>query len=337
LILRLILLACAVVAPSMARAEPTALSHPVPVGSVERLDPALAALVPDAVVIERVATGFRFAEGPVWTRDGSLLFSDIPANRIYKWTPAGGLTVFRDESGYSGADVAAFGQPGSNGLTLDRAGRLTIAEHGNRRVTRLDGSAPPTVLADRWDGKRLNSPNDLVYKSDGALYFTDPPFGLPKGDDDPRKELPYSGVYRVAGGVVQLLTKELAGPNGVAFSPDEHVLYVGNWDPQRRVIMRYPLRADGTLDSGEVWLDLAAIVPGWQAFDGLKVDRDGNVYAAAPGGVWIVSPEGRRLGIITLPEQPANFAWGDADGRTLYVTAQTGLYRVRLAIPGIRP
>jgi gluconolactonase len=309
------------------------------VGEIERLDPAIDRIVTRAARVERIATGFLFTEGPVWVRNdgGYLLFSDPNDNRIYRWTADGELSIYRTKSGYTGVDIADYGQPGSNGLTLDHDGRLTIDEHGNHRVTRLEKNGQLTVLADRYEGKRLNSPNDLVYKSDGALYFTDPPFGLPKFFDDPRKELPYSGVYRVADGIVRLLTNDLRGPNGLAFSPDERFLYVDNWDPARKVIMRYPVAPDGGLGTGEVFLDLTATQPGEQAFDGLKVDRDGNVYVSAPGGVWVLSPSGRHLGTIKAPEQPANFAWGDDDGRTLYMTARTSVYRVRLEVPGIRP
>jgi gluconolactonase len=311
---------------------------PENVGEIERLDPAFDAIVPRSPRVERIASGFLFTEGPIWVRDGGyLLFSDPNDNRIYRWTPDGELSLYRTKSGYTGPDIAEYGQPGSNGLTLDREGRLTIDEHGNHRVTRLEKNGQLTVLADRYQGKRLNSPNDLVYRSDGALYFTDPPFGLPKFFDDPRKELPYSGVYRVADGEIRLLTTELAGPNGLAFSPDERFLYVDNWDAKKKVIMRYPITRDGGLGSGMVFLDITATEPGEQAFDGLKVDRKGNVYVSAPGGVWVLSPTGRHLGTIKLPEQPANFAWGDEDGRTLYMTARTTVYRVRLEVPGIRP
>jgi gluconolactonase len=192
-----------------------------------------------------------------------------------------------------------------------------------------------TVLADRHEGKRLNSPNDLVYRSDGTLYFTDPPFGLPRFFDDPRKELPYSGVFRVApDGAVSLAATDLTGPNGLAFSPDERFLYVSNWDERRKVVMRYEVRPDGALANGTVFVDATASDPGEQAWDGVKVDQRGNVYLAGPGGIWIVSAEGRELGRITGPEQPANFAWGDEDGRTLYVTARTSVYRMRLLVPG---
>ena len=307
------------------------------VGRVVRVDPALDAIVPAAPRIERLATGFLFAEGPVWVRDGGyLLFSDPNDNRIYRWTPDGELSVFRTKSGYSGSDIAEYGQPGSNGLTLDREGRLTIDEHGNRRVTRLERNGQLTVLADRYEGKRLNSPNDLVYRSDGSLYFTDPPFGLPEVFDDPRKELPYSGVYHWNGGTLRLVARNLTGPNGIALSPDEEVLYVANWDLESKVVMRYRVQADGALSDGEVFFDMTS-EEGEIALDGLKVDQRGNVYVSGPGGVWIISPSGTHLGTIVAPELPANFAWGDADGRTLYLAARTSLYRIRLDVPGVRP
>ena len=302
-------------------------------GSVVRLSPALDEIVPREASIEKLAEGFLFTEGPVWHPDGYLLFSDPNANNIYRWTPDGALSIYRTKSGYRGLDIGAYNQPGSNGLALDPAGRLTINEHGNRRVTRLEKNGVLTVLADRFDGKRLNSPNDLVYRSDGALYFTDPPFGLPTFFDDPRKELPFSGVYCVINGDVKLVSRDLTGPNGLAFSPDEKYLYVDNWDVARKVIMRYEVAAGGALHDGTVFVDLTS-VPGEQAFDGLKVDRKGNVYAAGPGGLLVFSPQGKHLGTIRFAEQPANLAWGDADRQTLYVTARTGVYRVRLNVAG---
>jgi gluconolactonase len=185
------------------------------------------------------------------------------------------------------------------------------------------------VMADRFDGARLSSPNDLVYRSDGALFFTDPPFGLPEVFDDPAKELPFSGVFAVRDGEVVLVTDELAGPNGLAFSPDERHLYVGNWDPERKVIMRYEVDERCAVRDASVFADLTA-EPGEDALDGMKVDGAGNVFACGPGGVWILSPAGERLGLLRLPENPHNLAWGDSDGRTLYITALTGVYRIRL-------
>jgi gluconolactonase len=244
--------------------------------------------------------------------------------------------VFRSKSGYSGFDIGRYHQPGSNGLTLDPEGRLTINEHGNRRVTRLERTGKITILADRYDGKRLNSPNDLVYRSDGTLFFTDPPFGLPKTFEDAGKQLPFSGVFAVKDGRVRLLSRELNGPNGIALSPDEKHLYVGNWDLARKVLMRYDVEPDGGLRNGTVFHDFTAEAE-QVGLDGIKVDIKGNVYVSAPGGVWILSPAGKPLGRVVPPEHDANFAFGDADGRSLYLTASTGLYRLRVEIPGVRP
>ena len=310
---------------------------------IVRVDPALDEIVSPSAKIEKLAGGFLFTEGPVWVpatadSDGYLLFSDPNNNLIYRWSQDGQLSIYRTKSGYSGPNIGEYGQPGSNGLTLDRESRLTINQHGNRRVVRLEKNGQVTVLADRYQGKRLNSPNDLVYKSDGSLYFTDPPFGLPKFFDDPRKELPYSGVFRLSpdGKDLQLLTSDLSGPNGLAFSPDEKYFYVDNWDEKKKVIMRYEMGADGTLTNGKVFFDMTS-APGEDALDGLKVDQKGNLYVSGPGGLWIISPEGKHLGTIIGPEHPHNFAWGDDDGKTLYLCARTGLYRIRLNIPGIRP
>jgi gluconolactonase len=286
--------------------------------------------------LEKLAGGFQFTEGPVWHPDGYLLFSDPNANTIYRWSPEGAVSVFRTKSGYTGFDIGRYHQPGSNGLTLNPDGLLTINEHGNRRVTRLERTGKITVLADRYEGKRLNSPNDLVYRSDGTLYFTDPPFGLPGTFDDPLKELGFSGVYMVKEGKVTLLTRDLSGPNGIAFSPDEKYLYVDNWDLTRKVLMRFEVNPDGTIGRGQVFHDFTSEREP-VALDGIKVDMEGNVYVSAPGGVWILSPKGKALGRIVPPEHDANFAFGDADGKSLYLTASTGLYRIRVEIPGIRP
>ena len=291
--------------------------------------------------LEKLAGGFLFTEGPVWvpataTTSGYLLFSDPNANTIYRWSADGQVSVFRTKSGYAGVDIGAYHQPGSNGLTLDGKARLTINQHGNRRVIRVEPRGNITVLADRYDGKRLNSPNDLVYRSDGALYFTDPPFGLPNVFNDPRKELPYSGVYCVKDGMVKLVSTDLDAPNGLALSPDEKTLYVNNWNDKRKVILRYDVNADCSLSNGRLFFDMTD-APGSDALDGLKVDQKGNVYSTGPGGLWILSPEGKQLGLIKGPEDPHNMAWGDDDGKTLYITALTGIYRLRMNVAGVRP
>lgn len=304
---------------------------------VVKKDPALDAILTPGTMIERLAAGFQFTEGPVWDREGGyLLFSDPNNNLIYRWSPDGEVSVYRSHSGYTDFNVGEYGQPGSNGLTLDREGRLTINEHGNRRVTRLEKNGVLTVLADRYQGKRLNSPNDLVYRSDGVLYFTDPPFGLPKFFEDPRKELPFSGVFCLINGELKLVSTDLDGPNGLAFSPDEKFLYVDNWDIKRKIIMRYEVRPDGTLSNGKVFFDATA-EPDEDAWDGMKVDQAGNLYLSGPGGLWLISAEGKHLGTIAGPEHPHNMAWGDEDGKTLYLCARTGLYRIRFKIAGIRP
>jgi len=304
---------------------------------INRLDLALDALVSPGTKIQRLAGGFLFTEGPVWVRDGGyLLFSDPNNNLIYRWSEDDGVSVYRTHSGYTGMDIGEYGQPGSNGLTLDSQGRLTINEHGNHRVTRLEKNGQLTILADRYQGKRLNSPNDLVYRSDGALYFTDPPFGLPKFFDDPHKELPFSGVFCLINGALKLVSTDLTGPNGLAFSPDEKYLYVDDWDDRRKVIMRYAVHPDGTLSDGQVFFD-AESETGEDAWDGMKVDQNGNLYLSGPGGLWVISSEGKHLGTIVGPEHPHNLAWGDEDGKTLYLCAKTGLYRIRVNIPGIPP
>ncbi len=328
-------------------ASRAAIAAPVPT-TIERLDPALDQIIPPGAVIEKLGDGFVFGEGPVWvpSRDepayyggggsgGYLLFSDPNQNVIHRFDPraeAGrNVTVYRTKSGYAGPDIARYFQPGSNGLALDAQGRLTICEHGNRRVSRLEKNGTLTVLADRFEGKRLSSPNDLVYRSDGTLYFTDPPFGLPGTFADPAREIPFGGVYALRpDGTLTLGAKDLAAPNGLAFSPDERVLYVDNWETSRKVVLRYDVAPDGALSNPRTFFDMTS-TPGEICLDGLKVDRRGNLFVSGPGGVWVLSPDATHLGTIVGPELPANFAFGDDDGRTLYMTARTGLYRLRLA------
>jgi len=307
-----------------------------PEGRIIRLDSALDAIVASDARIEKAAGGFGFTEGPVWLRKGALAFSDVEGNAILELGADGGVTVLRRPSGYTGPPRPPGSRMGSNGLTLDREGRLLICEQGDRRVTRLEADGTVTVLAERYDGKRLNSPNDIVVKSDGSIYFTDPPYGLAtQRDDDPEKELPFNGIYRIVDGRVELLNAELTRPNGLAFSPDERYLYVANSDVAHRVWMRYPVEADGRLGSGEVFYDVTAHalagIP-----DGFKVDAAGNLYGTGAGGVWIISPDGVALGRIEVPELPANVGFGE-DGRTLFITARSSVYRVRLAAMGRLP
>src|ERR1700730_15937959 len=326
-------------------ALPTALSQ-----KIERLDPSLDQLVAPDAKLERVATGFdKWTEGPVWTRAGSLLFAEIPANNIIQWVPGKGPTVFMHPSGYKGAKPFAGPEPGSNGMTLDADGRGTGAGHAARTVWRLESLDPHgqiTVLADSYQGKKLSSPNDLVYKSDGSLYFTDPPYGLPtQSDNDPEKELQVNGVYRAPGArqqkpgaapereKLQLVIKDLPRPNGLAFSPDEKFLYVA--DSGKKVWMRYRVQPYGSVTDGTVFLDPTSD-PAKGVPDGLRLDKNGNIYSSGPGGVWIISPKCQHLGTIKGPEVVSNVAWGDADGKTLYITGSTSVYRVKLSVQGDR-
>ena len=311
-----------------------------------RLNPAIDEIIAPDAKLEKLASGFGFVEGPVWVRKGGyLLFSDIPANVINKWNPLDGkISTFLPYSGFTGTDDSVGMQfsnghttvtlLGSNAVTVDPQGRIVYCAHGDHYVVRLEADGKRTVLASSYDGKRLNSPNDLVFKSDGALYFTDPPAGLRDLDKDPKKELPYNGVYLFKDGKLQLLVKDMALPNGLAFTPDEKYLYVN--DSIKKTIMRYDVLPDDTLANGKVIIDMTPDkAPGGP--DGMKVDSKGNIYCSGPGGYWIMSPEGRHLGTILTPEMPVNMAFGDADGKSLYMTAFTGLYRIRLKVPGPIP
>lgn len=303
---------------------------PAPVATtIVRLDPRLDTIVPFDAQLERIATGFTFTEGPVWVGD-ALLCSDPNRNRMWRWSPVDGVRLFRDRSGYQGADIAAYGQPGSNGLARDPQGNLIVCEHGNRCVSRLASDGTRTVLADRFRGQRLNSPNDLVVARDGTIWFTDPPFGLPAFDKDPKKELPFAGVFRLRDGELSLVTDGLRGPNGIALSPDERVLYVGDWDVDHKVVVAFDLGVDGAIGPARPFVDLTSH-RGPTAIDGVKTDASGNVFVCGPGGIWIAAADGTLLGrIADRPEEPHNLAFGE-DGHTLFVAAQTGLYRLRLA------
>ncbi|HZE83690.1 MAG TPA: SMP-30/gluconolactonase/LRE family protein, partial [Puia sp.] len=308
------------------------------IGKIYPIEEKLNAIIVPGAKVEKVADGFSFTEGPVWHPGGYLLFSDPNTNTIYRYDPKShNVTIYMSHSGYTGADIGEYSQPGSNGLAIDKDGRLIVDQHGNRRVIRHEKKGPVTVLADKIDGRRFNSPNDIVLKSDGAIYFTDPPYGLPGFFKDPRKELDYSGVFMIRDGKVQLVSNDLGGPNGLAFTPDEKYFYVTNWDIRdihhTKTIWRYEVRPDGTLANGKIFFDFN-FTEDEEALDGLKVDKAGNLFVSAPGGVWILSPEARLLGKIVTPERPANMAWGDEDGKTLYLTAHSSLYKLRVNTGG---
>jgi gluconolactonase len=314
------------------QAQPAAAEQPASVGSIVRLDPAFDRLVPADARIEKLAGGFTFIEGPIWRTSNALWFSDVVGNVVRQWTPDGKVVEILRPGGYDGNALPAGGFNGPNGMTADKDGAVLLCQHGNRRIVRIDKDRKVSTLVDAFEGKKFNSPNDLVFRSDGSLYFTDPPYGLPKGDDDPAKELAFNGVYRFANGKLQAIVKDLSRPNGIALSPDEKTLYVSNSDEKHKVWMRYDLAQDGTATNPRVFADVTAEKDDGLP-DGMKVDSLGNIYATGPGGVWVFSPDGKHLGSIKPPETPANCGWGD-DGQTLYMTARTGLYRIKLAVAG---
>jgi gluconolactonase len=328
----------ALAAGAQSPAPITSEKSPYPaLGTIERLDPRFDALIPKDARLERLATGFNWAEGPVWVRAaGHLLFSDVPENIVYRWRDGEGVAAHLTPSGYTGKEPRP-GERGSNGLALDKQGRLVLCQHGDRRLARLEKDLSFTTLADRYEGKRFNSPNDLVFKSNGDLYFTDPPYGLPEQAKDPGRELDFCGVYRLSkDGAVTLLTRELTRPNGIAFSPDEKTLYVAVSDPDRPVWMAYEVKPDGSLGAGRVFFDAAPLrKEGRKGLpDGMKVDKAGNLFATGPGGVLVLSPEGKHLGTLLTGEATANCAFGD-DGATLYLTADMHLCRIRTATRGL--
>ncbi len=325
------ILLASVSSPSLAQEKK---AYPT-VGSIERKDKRIDHLIPAGATLEKLAEGFDWSEGPVWDRRGGfLLFSDVPMNTVFQWKDGQGVKPFLKPSGYTGS-VPRGGEPGSNGLTIDGEGRLLLCQHGDRRVARLEADGRFTTLADRYEGKRFNSPNDLVIKTNGDIYFTDPPYGLLKGNDDPAKELKFNGVYRLAkDGKVTLLTDEVRFPNGIAFSPDEKTLYVASSDPQKAIWMSYDVKEDGTLGKGRLFYDVTELGKTKKGLpDGMKVDSAGNLFATGPGGVLIFDPDGTHLGTIETGEATANCGWGD-DGSTLYITADMNLCRIRLTTRG---
>jgi gluconolactonase len=303
--------------------------------SIERLDPALDRLIPPGTQVEKCAEGFVWSEGPTWYQR-SVVFSDVPENTIYQWKPgATTATVFLKPSGLL-KPQPGFREQGSNGLATDAQGRLLICQHGERRIARLEADGTQTALVDRYEGKRFNSPNDLALRRNGDIYFTDPPYGLDKGNASPLKELAWNGVYRLQGdGKVTLLLKDLTFPNGIAFSPDEKILYVAISDPKETRLMAYDVQADGTVANSRVFFDAEKVkTPKTKGgCDGLKVDAHGNVFATGPGGVLVISPAGKHLGTIATGQQTGNCGWGD-DGSTLYICADMFVVRVKTATKG---
>ena len=279
----------------------------------------LDAVLEPGTELKRLATNFKFTEGPVWNSAGGFwIFSDIPANLLYKCTPAAEVEIFRSPSGES------------NGNTLDREGRLVTCEHANRRVSRTEKDGTVATLADRWEGKRFNSPNDLAVKSDGSIYFTDPDYGTPKSE---ARETEFCGVYRLMpDGKVTLLVKDFVKPNGIAFSPDEKRLYINDSDVSQQHMRVFDVQPDGSLANGRIFADMKK--PRGGVPDGMKVDSQGNVYSSGSSGVWIFAPDGKQLGIIEMPQMPANLCFGGADGKTLFITAQTSVYTIRVKIAG---
>lgn len=304
--------------------------------TIVRHDQRFDELVPQDAVVEQVVEGYAWVEGPVWNRTrGFLLFSEIPSNSIYKWEEGKGASLFLRPSGYTGTTPFPGPEPGSNGLTFDLSGRLVLCEHGDRSIARLEAGGQKTTLVDRYEGKRINSPNDLVYKSNGDLYFTDPPFGLPKGMEDPGKELAFQGVYRLSkDGRLTLLTREVKFPNGIGFSPDEKTLYISNADRGNAVWLAFDVKSDGTLGKSRILFDGTAWTKAGKGVpDGLKVDRNGNIFAAGPGGLHVFAPDGSHLGSIQTSAATSNSAWG-GDGSVLYLTISSGIYRIRLNTKG---
>ncbi len=306
------------------------------IGEVVRFDNRLNSLIEPDARIELLASGFEWSEGPLWIQDagGCLIFSDIPRNSVMKWKEGEGISLFMKPSGYTG--VADYGrEPGSNGLTLDLQGRIIFCEHGDRRISRLEKDEGKKTLVDNYKGRRLNSPNDAAVKSNGDIYFTDPPYGLPDRYNDPRRELDYCGVYRLSKtGKLTLLTKEMTRPNGIAFSPEEKVLYVAQSDSKNPIIKAFEVKRDGTLGTGKVFFDYSSFYgkfPG--SPDGLKVDRNGNLFATGPGGVYVITSEGKLLGRIHTGKATANCAWG-GDGSVLYMTVDDCLCRIKTKTKG---
>lgn len=303
-------------------------------GSIERLDPALDKLIAPDAKIEVLATGFNWSEGPTWFQD-KLVFSDVPENTVFGWKEGDTTAaVVLKPSGSSSLDAST---QGSNGLTTDAEGRLILCQHGDRRIARLEKDGTFTSIADRYNGKRFNSPNDLVIAADGSIYFTDPPYGMKGGAKSAEKEQPCNGVYRIApDGKVTLLIDDLTFPNGIAFSPDGGTLYVGVSDPEAPRIMAYAVQADGSVTPGKVLFDATPLKNATKkgSCDGMKVDKEGNIWTTGPGGVLILDKAGKHLGTILTGQATGNCAWGGPSYDTMYITADMFLLRVRTLTTG---
>ncbi|MFB0873081.1 MULTISPECIES: SMP-30/gluconolactonase/LRE family protein [unclassified Sphingobium] len=324
-------LRAALLAATLLTAAPLAAQPPAPAPSIERIDPALDAIIAPGTPIERVATGFGFTEGPMW-RDGRLWFSDVTGDKMRAVSPDGTVEELVDNSG--GLPGAPLGKPiGSNGMVPAPDGTVLMAQMSGRRVAKVGKDMKPAPFITDYQGKRLNSPNDLVYDRTGALWFTDPPFGLINGmDKDPAKELPFNGVFRYADGQLSAVITDMTLPNGIGFSPDFRTLYVGNYGPDKYV-RAYDVAADGSLLAPRV---LIRFTEAGEGPDGLKVDSAGNIWMTGPGGIRIVTPEGKILGQIKLPEVAANLAFA-GDGRTVYIAGSSSIYRLRSKVKGMLP
>jgi gluconolactonase len=303
----------------------------VPGSAIERLDPAVDKIIAPNTKIERVATGFKFLEGPMWHM-GRLWFSDLVGNRLYAVSPDGKVEMLLDHSGGL-ESVPPGAYMGSNAMVTDKDHSVLLIQHGKRRIARLDKNLNPSPFLDRFENKRLNSPNDLVFAPDGSLWFTDPPFGLPKQNNDPAKELPFNGVYRYVSGKLTAVIKDLPMPNGIGFSADGKTLYVSNSGPKMGV-QKYAVDSSGMVTGGTSLISYPGSAP--DVPDGLKIDSAGNVWTTGPGGIRIITPGGKVLGQIKLPEVAANLAWAE-DGDTLYITASTSVYRLKTIIKGAMP
>jgi len=292
----------------------------LPKGHLDAITDTFYEIVSKNMKIKRVASGFQFTEGPIWMENSqTLLFSDIPSSIIYRMDKKGKVGILRKPSF------------NSNGLTLDKQGRLIACEHGSRRLTRTEKDGAITILADKFNDKKLNSPNDVIVKSDGSIYFTDPPYGIQANE----QEQPIQAVYRISikTGIMDVVADDFECPNGLAFSPDESKLYIDDSSPSRRHLRVCEVREDGTLGTGQIFCDMNIKTPG--SPDGMKLDQAGNIYCTGPGGIWVLDSSGHHLGTVVTPEPPANCAWGD-DGQTLYITAQTSVYKIRTTVSGIK-